>query len=734
MTVEAIAAVRARVEVSAGDLRFEVQKLTGLERVSSPFRFEVTLSADRGTEEHEETAADRVNLSEMISKPALVELSEDAEDGGILRRIHGSIASFEQRQRSGKNTYYNAVIVPRAYRSHLGKHSRIFQDETTKTIVSKILEEHGLAPDDDFRFQLARDPRPRPYCVQYRESDWSFVNRLLEEEGILYWFVHEETREVMVMADSIQALPPIPGRDTLPFHPVQDAMPPEEHIAHFHFGEAYRAASVFLRDWNFLTPDLANEGLLDAFRDDERNTAGAGIVVYEYPGRYDDVDFGNEALAPIRLEEIQSGRIWGEGESTSARLTAGHLLRIRGHYRSELDAPYALVEVFHDLSVPPAKDLGTGVRSVYNNTFRCTPANLPLRPARTTPKPLVPGVQTALVVGPEGEEIFTDDLGRIKIKFHWDLSTEMEEPTCFVRVAQIWAGQSWGAFFLPRIGQEVVVAFEEGDPDRPLVIGSVYFQSPPYPLPAEKTKSTIKSNSSPGGEGSNELRFEDKKGEEEIFLHAQRNMSEVIEAEHSLSVGGSQSITIKGNQSIIIQGQASGGGGGERGGTVSITGDWRAGATNTIAFQAPTSISMTCGGSSITIEPGKVTLKAGGGASLVLDGNMLGASSAGSKVVLDGNAFAEASGGASLLLDGNAKLSSSGGSEVLLDSNAKMSASANAEVKGVKVAVNGDAEVAIAGAAGSVKADAAGAAVSGPKVDVSGQAMVNITGAMVKLN
>jgi len=458
-------------------------------------------------------------------------------------------------------------------------------------------------------------------------------------------------------------------------------------------------------------------------------------------------------------------------------MAPGRKFAVIEHQRGDMDREYLVRRVVHVGDCPEVMmgESGSGPR--YQNRFECLvfDSNKPFRPPPVTPRPRIFGPQTAIVTGPDGEEIHTDEHGRIKVRFDWDRQHGLTDDTSmWIRVAHNWAGPGFGTFFLPRIGMEVLVEFLEGNPDQPLVVGCVYNgdNSISVGVPDNKTQSTIRTRSSPGGDGYNELRFEDAAGSEEIFVHAQKDYNEVVENDHSTTVhanqtnsvdgnqtqtiGGDQSetvhgeqtmtvdknrtVTIKGSQAVTILGEE--GNSGVSGSKLGITGDYKIDASNTIEIQAPTHIKLTCGGSSITMTPGKIEITAGGGATIVLDanalmqaagagkvfldGNALMSSSAGSQVLLDGNAFTAASGGASVLLDGNMLASSSGGSAVLLDGDATVSGAGKATVTAPTAT--------LAGGGGAVEAAAAGVTVSGGKVDVAASGVASISGAMVKLN
>jgi type VI secretion system secreted protein VgrG len=364
----------------------------------------------------------------------------------------------------------------------------------------------------------------------------------------------------------------------------------------------------------------------------------------------------------------------------------------------------------------------------FKATYTLLDSQSRFRPARTKRKPRIEGPQTAIVVGPSADEIYTDKFGRVKVQFDWDrLGKRDEKSSIWIRVSQVWAGKQWGAMHIPRIGHEVIVAFLDGDPDRPIITGRVYNTDnmPPYALPDNKTQSGIKSRSSKSGSADNfnEIRFEDLKGKEELHIQAEKDMSTLVKHNESLSVGGDRSVSVTGNQSVTITGK----GKSPIHSTTKVTGKYDLDVSDTIHIKAPTSITLECPGSKIEMLPGKITITAGGGATIVLDANALVQSSAGAKVLLDSNALAQSVPGAKLLLDGNVLAQSVAGSKVALD--------ANAMVEGVaKATVSGSAEATLTAGGGTVKTSPSGVDASGPMINVTGSGMVSISGAMVKVN
>ena len=517
--------VRVAFAVGGLDTDLHVLGATGQEGLSVPYRFELDLAAE----------SNAIALDEVVGSLALLGLHSESGE----RYVHGMISDVQQLDTQNRFTVYRASLVPAVWRLDQGLDCRIFQQQDIETIICGILKKAHVP--HSFRVRGNQKLARREYCVQYRESDWAFISRLLEEEGFFYYFEHTRERHVLHMADGPDLHPEIPAPKTVSVHAPDAMVPGEEHVLDFNMRQRLRPSSVMLSDFNFQKPNLQLGSLSEA-------RGSSGVDIYDYPGLYEVPESGKK-LAGVRLEEARASSMQAEGRSTCARFSAGHVFTLDGHGRADLNRkPYLLNRVLH--RVEKAAGLETGAldgRCSYHNSFLCIPAGVPYRPPRVTPKPVVRGVQTAIVVGPDNEEIYTDEHGRVKVQFHWDREGGYDaHSSCWVRVSQVWAGQGFGAMWIPRIGHEVIVDFLEGNPDRPIITGRVYHahNPPPYDLPAEKTKSTIKSNTSPGGNGFNELRFEDRKGAEEIFTHAQRDQNEVVRRNMTTSVGNDQTLEV----------------------------------------------------------------------------------------------------------------------------------------------------------------------------------------------
>jgi type VI secretion system secreted protein VgrG len=526
-------------KVKGLDHELRVVRFNGYEGMSELFAFEVALACA----EHD------LAFDDIVGKPATL----DIRSGDSVRHVHGIVSDFEQGEEGKKLTAYRAVLVPLVWNLKNRRASKIFQNLAVPEIVKKVLDNAKIAASS-YRFALQGSYKSREYCVQYRETDWGFVCRLLEEEGIAHFFDHTEDGHVLVFADSSAAYGAIAGKDTIVFRTSAGALLSDEHINQFHYSQRVRPEKVTLRDYNFKKPSLLLEGQAEKKPD---------LEIYDYPGDYDDPSEGTR-LAKLRLEELRASTQTAEGLAVCPRLLPGFTFKMADHPRDDFNQTYLVTRVEHHGLGP---DSGLEDEKVYEARFQVIPGGVPFRPALITPKPTIRGVQTAIVTGPGSDEICTDEYGRVKVHFHWDREGQTDDTSsCWIRVSQISAGSSWGAVFLPRVGHEVVVDFIEGDPDRPLVVGSVYHavNKPPYSLPADKTKSTIKTNSSTGGGGFNEVRFEDKKGSEEFFMHAQKDLNVVVENDQTETVGRNDSLTVTGNLTLEVGGEvtfAAGGGG-----------------------------------------------------------------------------------------------------------------------------------------------------------------------------
>jgi type VI secretion system secreted protein VgrG len=484
--------------------------LTGQEQISRLFSFRL----DMLSEDHE------INFDDIVGKN--VTFSLRLADAAKPVYYNGFVSRFAQLPDMNRFAHYQAEVVPWLWFLTRTKDCRIFQHETVPDIIQEVFSTYGFK---DFRNSLEATYREWEYCVQYRETACDFVMRLMEQEGIFFYFEHAAGKHTLVLADSPSAHSPCAPQATVRYVHGQLAghVRGEDIVDSWQLEHELRPGKYALKEFYFETP---NNSLLSNSEGRVNQGDNKKWEVYDYPGEYEVRDDG-DSYTKVRMDEEETPHAVVRGRGNCRSFSAGRRFDLADHPRADQNGTYVLTSVEHaadDGSYFQGQDVPA---AVYENSFTCIPHSVPFRPARTTPVPHVRGTQTAIVVGPAGEEIYTDKYGRVKVQFHWDRRGQYDEnSSCWIRVAQNWAGKKWGAMFLPRIGQEVIVDFLEGDIDRPLVVGRVYnaVQMPPYTLPDEKTKSAVKSYSSKGGAGFNEFRFEDKKGSEQVFMHAEKNM------------------------------------------------------------------------------------------------------------------------------------------------------------------------------------------------------------------
>ncbi|MDT8857520.1 type VI secretion system tip protein TssI/VgrG [Paracoccaceae bacterium Fryx2] len=425
---------------------------------------------------------------------------------------------------------------------------RVFQDKSTVDIIQSVLGDHGFSAL--LQKKLSETYPPRAFCLQYRETDLDFLTRLMEEEGIYCYFIHSGSREKLVLADAIAAHEPVPGAAQIEyFEPDTDYRRTKDHIFQWVASENATTGRVTLTDYDFERPKLD----LKMSKSMPKGTHGeTGHEHYDHPGHYRDADPG-ERYTRVRIEaEAIRHKLW-QGVGNVRMMGIGQTFQLTGHPRTGDEGQYLITRATHQIQVETlAEDMAdrqvVGRRLEFapdnTDTYRCifdaVPKSEPYRAPHITPWPEIPGVQTALVVGTAGEEIDTDEYGRVRIQFHWDrLGKKNETSSVWVRTMMPWTGKGWGMIHIPRIGQEVVVQFEEGNPDRPLIIGMMYNADtmPPYALPDNKTQSGIKTNSSKGGNGFNELMMEDKKGEELVRFQAEKDYTQIVKNNATITVG-----------------------------------------------------------------------------------------------------------------------------------------------------------------------------------------------------
>ncbi len=530
-----------RVTTPVGENVLLLKAFTGTEEISRPFRFQVEMIAEN---------RQKLGFDAMLGSKVTVHLM--LPDESTEHHFNGVCARFAQAGRDENFTVYRAELVPELQLLARKAQSRIFQRMNVPDILKEVMK--GVTVD----WKVQGTFEKRDYCVQYRETDFNFASRLMEEEGIFYFFRHEDGQHTMVVANDPSVFPDLPGESEVVYEELAGGTRDDNRIWAWERAQEARSAKFLLWDHSFELPHKhleAEEPLFDtvtAGRDTHKlKVKGSeGWEVYDWPGeyaqRFDGINRSggeqpaelqkifkdNERTVGIRADEEATLAVVARGASNVKHFVSGHKLKLKRHFSS--DGAYVLASVTHRASFGADYRSGKDPLLTYQNVFTCFPQGLPFRPKRLTAKPVVQGSQTAVVVGPKGEEIFTDKYGRIKVQFHWDRQGKNDEDSsCWVRVAQLAAGRRWGTSFWPRIGQEVIVDFLEGDPDQPIVVGVVYNadQMPPYlgqgPDPKHKNDNKVsgyKSNDTKGGQGFNEWRFDDTKEKEQIFVHAEKDV------------------------------------------------------------------------------------------------------------------------------------------------------------------------------------------------------------------
>jgi type VI secretion system secreted protein VgrG len=734
------------------DAVWHVRRFTLVEGVSEPYRLSIEIRS-------EDLA---VEFEKLLGAPCGLQIERSV----TTRVVYGMVAQLTELGVAAERVGFLLEVVPAFGLMAQVVNTRFFQEKSAPEILDAVLS--GPLGVEGRRVRMDLDPgayEKREYCVQYRESDFDFASRLMQEEGILYYFEHdpEGGAELLVLAggsDRCKRISVLDGGATIPYIEPGHGVTSSESIGTLTLTRALRTTSVVQRDFDWLKP-AESPYMHDRRVKDARNR---DREVFEHDDRRLFSDDGAKRVRRKQETHAQNGKLY-VGTSDVTELTPGTTFDLLGHPHAQLDHGYLLLRVRHRGEAPEETMFGGGAEADrYRNEFEVIEQETPWRPEPTLSKPKAYGLQTAIVVGPQGEEIHTDEHGRVKVHFHWDRISPFDDTaSCWIRVAQRWAGPGWGALILPRIGMEVIVEFLDGDPDRPLVTGCVYNgqNRPPYPLPQEKTKSTLKSESSPGGGGFNELRFEDAKGSEEIYIHAQRDMNETILRNQSTSVGADQSlsvgddrtktvtgfetntikkdrvttiegtdqVTINGSHKVTINGGANKGKATDPaplGAGVDVIGEYNITAT--------AKLTITVGGaSSLTMTPSSIELKIGGSTVNMVTGQVTVTSPT---VLINGGANA-----ASVLkLDGAADLK--GGTQAKMHKGvSEVTLNDNALVKGTEATLNGTGKVTVLGGDCKVqgnpvlvKGEGGPVTVNGTTVNVTAPGIVAVTGSQVNLN
>jgi type VI secretion system secreted protein VgrG len=508
----------------------------GTESISRLFRFELDLLSENSS----------ISFPDMVGKNVTISLKQP---DGSYRYLNGIISRFAQHATEEQFTSYSAEMVPWLWFLTRNADCRIFQNKTVPDIITQVFSDLGF---NDYTNSLQGSYDSREYCVQYRESDFNFVSRLMEEYGIFYFFKHQQGKHALVLADASTAHSSCPGQSTVRYVTISGG-PQRDVITRWEIEQELRTGKYSLEDYNFKTPStslMVNEPTICEVGGNSK------FEIYDYPGEYQTKGVG-ESLARVRMQEEEAEHLVAHGTGQCRMFVSGYKFTLEEHPRKDMNTDYVLTEIQHTAMTDAYATSRSPEGESYSNTFTCIPLSVPFRPLRVTPRPTVKGLQPAVVTGPSGEEIYSDKYGRVKVQFFWDrLGKKNENSSCWIRVSQPWAGKNWGAVFLPRIGQEVVVDFLESDPDQPLITGRVYNaeQMPPYKLPDMQTRSTFQSRSSKGGGTSNynEIRFEDLKGSEQIFVNAEKDMDHRVEHDSREHIGANRHLIVNGSQLELV--------------------------------------------------------------------------------------------------------------------------------------------------------------------------------------
>ena len=603
-----------QVETSLGRDALILTQASGHERLGGLFELSLEFTRQSGD----------LNLDSLLGTSATLAVhnAPESHKGNVAfsRYFNGyfSRIAFAGYGAEGQARFH-ATLVPWLWFLTRTADCRIFQQKSVPEILEEVFRDAGFA---DFRVDLRGNYPPREFCVQYRETDFNFVSRLMECEGIYYYFEHENGSHKMVLCDDMVCHKKDEQHETIRFIGGADARDSKGVITDWNFAKQVKPGKFAHNDFNFTTPTPDPNLRLLARSTAPNPQKPSPYEIYDNHGGYEAIGEGNR-YARLRMEELIADRETAQARTDLIGLKAGCKFQLQKHPIDDQNREYLITAVNWSAA---EGGYGSGSRSAggdfFDCDFSCIPADATYRTLRTTLLPKIEGPQTATVCGPPGEEIYVDKHARVKVQFHWDRYGKADAgSSCWIRVSQPWAGSGFGGMAIPRIGQEVIVEFIEADPDRPIITGRVYngTATPPYDLPSNATRTTIKTNSSKGGGGFNELRFEDKKGQEQIFIHAERNRDLRVKKDNLEYIGGEKHIKVKKDQFEKIDGDAHLKVGGEQNEQIGESYSLKTGmnifqkAGMRVAQEAGTEIHLK-GGMNVVIEAGMmITLKAAGG-------------------------------------------------------------------------------------------------------------------------
>ncbi len=674
----------------------------GEEKLSEPYFYYLDMISEEYELDFDQIVGEGITITMDLSS-------------GEQKHFHGICTRFIQGAYDGTQCKYFAEVRPWMWQLNLTRDSRIFQEMKIPDIITQVFDDLGFS---DYKDSLTKTYEEVDYCVQYQETAYNFVQRLMEDNGICYYFEHEEDKHTLVLSDDSTQHPDCPGVPTVTMSPPDSAMIEDDTISQISLEKSVATGKYAMDDFDFETPstDLL---VTDVDALEEHKTTD--LRIYEYPGGFTQSNAGDDR-SKLRMESLEYPVRMINGQGNCRDFRFGYKFTLEDHEREDVNDTYLIYSLQF-----------TATQDAYHNSFTAFPADTPFRPEVKTPRPKIFGSQTALVVGKENEEIYTDKYGRIKVQFHWDQEGENDEnSSCWVRVMQGWAGKGWGMIFIPRIGMEVVVSFLEGNPDKPLVTGCVYNaeQTVPYNLPDNQTQSTIKTDSSKDAEGFNEIRFEDKADEEEIYVHAQKDMNievlndetrtitknrtttieeendtltvskgdrtfEVTEGNETTTIGGDREITVSGDETRTNEGDY----------TVKIDGDYKITVEGDLTIEVTGKISistddnyeLTVSGDYTNDVDGDASTTVGGDLTDEADGDVTHSAGGDLKNETDGDLTNSASGDLTNEADGDLTNSAGGDLTDEADGDVSISATNEATVSGMNVTAEADVEAAVSG-------------------------------------
>jgi type VI secretion system secreted protein VgrG len=647
----------------------------GQEGISRSFSFELDLVSIDPEIKFEDIIGKRVTLR--------VTLGSDRK-----RYFNGFVSRFVQTGSDRGLTNYRATMVSWLWFLTRTSDCRIFQKKTIPDIIEQIFKDLGFT---DYKLQLQGKFEPRDYCVQYRETDFNFVSRLMEQYGLFYFFEQEKDKHTLVIANNPSAHQPCADQKTAKWEPQGSKSLAEDVITSWQWEQTLRPGKYAVTDYNYETP---NTSLKTEVKSTIEVDGNANYEIFDFPGEYAKKEQGDH-LAKIRMEEQEAQYLIVSGTSSCRAFTTGYRFDLKEYMRQDMNQTYVLTNVTHSASVGSTYTTGKSGEDEtdYSNSFTCIPHEVVFRPPQITPKPMIQGAQTAVVVGPAGEEIYTDKYGRVKVQFHWDREGKRDEDSsCWIRVSQVHAGKGFGGVDIPRIGEEVIVGFLEGDPDQPIIMGRVYnaVNMPPNGLPAAGMVSGLKSNSTPGGGGNNAMMMDDTKGKEKVSIHAQYNMDTTVENDHSITV-------VSGNDTHTVSA-----------------------GTRTVTVKGDTSLTVQAGNRTVDVTGGDYS--ATSSAAVRLHGKGMG-------VTINGEALGVAVSG-----KGGAGVSISGEPNFLASGKAMASLQSPLVVIGNDVITISGTKIVLSTAGGSITLDGAGVSISGNTIKSGATGANEISGGVVKIN